>query len=108
MDPQMLTGAAIAAVSFLVGLPVGVALTVARVRRRTPDGQPRPICGCTHSKGEHEDTTGPCLSEVARPYYHDNGDRNGHQWVPCSCARYVGPEPLTELYATPRYLPEKT
>jgi hypothetical protein len=105
MDPEMLTGAVIAAGAFLSGLPVGALVMSRRLRSRTPE-QPKPICGCQHSKGSHEDGSGRCLASVKQGRWDEHGTPVGYNWVDCSCTTYIGPEPLSEFYAPPRYLPE--
>ena len=63
----------------------GMVLQKILPRRRGPKFT-RPICGCKHNRSFHEDGTGRCSHESA--------------WTdPCTCRKYVGPEPLPELYS---------
>lgn len=61
---------------------------------------PVPECMCEHGINFHEDGNGPCGQTVA---WNVRGNIAG-KWevfdkkTVCQCKRYVGPEPLIELY----------
>lgn len=48
----------------------------------------KPVCGCTHDLAFHNRETDECHAED------DNGKR-------CLCQRYVGPEPLAQIFPLP-------
>ncbi|WP_441249338.1 hypothetical protein [Kitasatospora sp. McL0602] len=60
-----------------------------------------PVCGCEHHLAKH-DREGRCHEVVQAPTGWD-ADRNptGYAPAPCTCQRYVGPEPLGTVYAPP-------
>ncbi len=60
---------------------------------------PQPVCGCTHHLAKH-DKDGKCHATVEMPVEWD-AQRNPTRFEArqCDCQRYVGPEPLTTLYA---------
>jgi hypothetical protein len=60
-----------------------------------------PICGCGHSLAKHERDTERCRGEDGRDRYNDRGHWMGHEWVPCTCQRYVGPQPVESLWLPP-------
>ena len=94
---MMAAGALFTALGYLAG----AAVTRRQHRLERP---PLPICACTHPLGAHVD--GQCQADVRREHYHSSGGFGGHEWVPCACAKYVGPEPLTSFWAPPPILPE--
>jgi hypothetical protein len=54
--------------------------------RRRKHGPVKPICGCRHHRSFHANGIGMCSHQST--------------WSdPCTCSKYVGPEPLPELYA---------
>jgi hypothetical protein len=55
------------------------------------------VCSCTHGYGIHEEGK-KCAAQIERPHYWSNGSRNGHEWVPCPCLSYDGPEPLPRVW----------
>jgi hypothetical protein len=92
---DLATGAAILLVGYVGG----------RVHRpRRSDSVSIAECACSHSLGEHHEKTGACLAQAERPHYHENGSRNGFEWVPCVCMRYVAPRPVDELFSI-KHLP---
>jgi hypothetical protein len=65
-------------------------LTLEAKRRELEVASPgpvRPTCGCGHDLAFHNVRTNAC-------HYSQNDSR-------CTCQRYVGPEPLAQLYAPP-------
>lgn len=60
---------------------------------------PEPVCGCTHHLAKH-DKQGKCHEIVEVPTGWD-ADRKPIHFNPgtCNCQQYVGPQPLTTLYA---------
>ncbi len=60
---------------------------------------PEPVCGCTHHLAKH-DKQGKCHETVEAPVAWDE-DKKPVQYEsrPCNCQQYVGPQPLTTLYA---------
>ncbi|WP_209310592.1 hypothetical protein [Streptomyces spiramenti] len=60
---------------------------------------PDPVCGCGHHLAQH-DRRGRCHEEVARPTGWDAQHRpTGYAPAPCTCQRYVGPQPLSQVFA---------
>lgn len=60
---------------------------------------PEPVCGCTHHLAKH-DKAGRCHEVVETPTRWD-ADRNPLQYEtrPCNCQQYIGPEPLSTVFA---------
>jgi hypothetical protein len=60
---------------------------------------PEPICGCTHHLAKH-DKQGMCHEVVEIPTSWD-ADRKPVRFEPgrCNCQQYVGPQPLSRVYA---------
>lgn len=60
---------------------------------------PEPVCGCTHHLAKH-DKQGKCHEAVEVPTAWD-ADRKPTQYEAgtCNCQQYVGPQPLTRVYA---------
>lgn len=93
IDPiSLAVGAAILAVGFLTGR---------LSRRRVKDDPAKPVCGCGHSLAEHDRDTDRCHAQIRRDKYDSIGDWVGHTWVPCTCRRYVGPQPVESLWMPP-------
>ncbi|WP_312871256.1 hypothetical protein [Streptomyces lonarensis] len=72
-----------------------------RLLRSRPDDReaPDPVCGCGHHLAQH-DRRGRCHEEVARPTGWDAQHRpTGYAPAPCTCQRYVGPQPLSQVFA---------
>src|SRR5262249_35117973 len=60
---------------------------------------PEPICGCTHHLAKH-DKQGKCPEMVDAPVEWDADQKPVRSASrQCTCQQYVGPEPLTTLYA---------
>jgi hypothetical protein len=86
-----------------LSLAIGAVLLVAgflagRIRR--PNARPKPVtatCECGHSIGTHAKDGGRCNADVRRPGDMDHAAK----WVPCACLHYVGPEPISSLFALP-------
>jgi hypothetical protein len=78
-----------------------------RIEARTKEGRaleaaarpPEPICGCTHHLAKH-DKQGKCHEVVEVPTAWD-ADRKPVRFEPgtCNCQQYVGPQPLSSVYA---------
>ena len=95
------------AVVFLVGQAVGFALGRFWRKRATSGSAPvsPAMCGCGHGLEHHDPDTNECHGSVEiKNYYDKRGYNRGTQRVPCSCRRYVGPQPVEDLFALP-YLP---
>lgn len=90
---SMLAGGGLLAVGYVVG----------RVRRpRAAVSKPAgPTCGCGHGLHAHDSTQRACTAQQQRSKYNKYGEWVGHEYVPCSCVRYVGPEPLADVWPTP-------
>lgn len=60
---------------------------------------PEPVCGCTHHLAKH-DKQGKCHETVEVPTAWD-ADRKPTTYEPgtCNCQQYVGPQPLSQVYA---------
>lgn len=77
----------------LSGLGSGLtcyALGALTTRRRHRKPVP-PMCPCTHLISAHDNNDGPCIGQIRREYYNRYGDRNGYEYVRCTCRRYIGP-----------------
>jgi hypothetical protein len=62
---------------------------------------PEPVCGCTHHLAKH-DKQGKCHETVEAPTSWDVDKKPlTYESRPCACQQYVGPQPLTTLYAEP-------
>jgi len=79
---MMIVGALIGSLGFCFGWLVG------RITRKPTDPN-RPICGCKHSAGFHENGIGKC-----------NGFDSWNEKT-CRCLKYTGPVPLDSIYAPP-------
>ena len=71
-------------------LLAGIAIGRFTPGRRRKSKKPKPICGCGH--GLHDHGKDGCNAQVCY-------DRLYNRWRECTCRKYVGPEPLAELYA---------
>ncbi|MFE2289612.1 hypothetical protein [Streptomyces sp. NPDC059452] len=60
---------------------------------------PEPVCGCTHHLAKH-DKQGLCHEQVEVPTAWDK-DKKPLSYEPgrCNCQQYVGPQPLSQVYA---------
>lgn len=92
MDPF---SAAVGVVIFLVGVVAG-----RRMRARTPAAQ-QPVCGCTHNLSMHDPGTGHCHERVRLLITPPKGGTSYTEWPQCTCRRYIGPEPLADVWAAP-------
>ncbi|WP_020576900.1 hypothetical protein [Actinopolymorpha alba] len=89
---EMLAGAAI----LLAGILIGRFLPSRRSAAPKPKGI-QPVCGCGHGSSFHgEDGRCQATNETAQ---WDGGNWAGIGTVPCTCQKYVGPEPLPSFYA---------
>ncbi|WP_308455463.1 MULTISPECIES: hypothetical protein [unclassified Streptomyces] len=60
---------------------------------------PEPVCGCGHHLSQH-DRRGVCHEVVRRPTGWDADQTpTGYEPGACTCQRYVGPQPLSQVYA---------
>ena len=60
---------------------------------------PEPVCGCGHHLAKH-DKQGKCHEPVEAAVEWDEERRPlRYEARPCDCQQYVGPQPLTTLYA---------
>ena len=60
---------------------------------------PEPVCGCTHHLARH-DKQGKCHATVEAATAWDEERRPlRYEERTCDCQQYVGPQPLTTLYA---------
>lgn len=77
---------AVAGLTLLIGIGVG-----RRMGPKPPEPL-KPICSCSHGYGEHLEGA-QCQGDQKRPRYNKVGDWTGHEYVPCKCTRYDGPDP---------------
>jgi hypothetical protein len=94
------------AAALLAGLAIG-----RRRRRRFPTqpAKPRaPLCSCTHGLNYHDVETGLCHAKIPTggstlTVFDDQGRNLGEerQLMDCPCRRYIGPEPLPDLWIPP-------
>lgn len=62
-------------------------------------------CACTHVFSAHAlAEPHACTADVKREHYEKNGDRQGHEYVPCPCKRYDGPVPIESWFQPPKPL----
>jgi hypothetical protein len=60
---------------------------------------PEPVCGCTHHLAKH-DRQGKCHETVEVPTAWDENKRPvSFEPGVCNCQQYVGPQPLSQVYA---------
>lgn len=93
-DPlSAVVGVLIFAVGFLFG------------RRRRRAGQmaaaKQPICGCRDHLALHDLKTGKCHGVHTRTVVPKGGKRPYDVTAPCGCQRYVGPEPIRDVWVPP-------
>ena len=89
MDPfSMLIGGGLVAVGWGIG-------RLTSRRASTPQVPMHPLCSCGHGYGSHEDGR-ICQAEIHRPRPGVLG--GGHEWAPCPCRSYDGPEPLPRVW----------
>ncbi|UNO41388.1 hypothetical protein [Streptomyces sp. MST-110588] len=62
---------------------------------------PEPVCGCRHHLAKH-DKQGKCHEVTQAPTSWD-ADKKPVAYEPgqCTCQHYVGPQPLSQVYADP-------
>ena len=60
-----------------------------------------PMCPCGHDIAIHDPTSSHCRGSIRREHYYKGGDRNGWEWTPCPCRRYLGPELLRDIWTGP-------
>lgn len=90
----------------LGGAQVYVGYWIGRRARKTKF---EAVCPCQHHIGEHEKMTGRCRGKVRVAHYLVSGDRNGKEWVQCTCLHYAGPELISSLTMRPiAELPQAT
>ena len=63
-----------------------------RLKAKPP--APEPWCLCKHAYGSHDEEHGFCHNSVVITLTQKNG-RDVDERVPCSCKRYVGPDPIS-------------
>ncbi len=93
MDP---ISAVVGVVIFLVGVGAGRAFR----RGQSPTGN-QPICGCVHHLSMHDPETGHCHGQCEVTIKPPKGAYEYTEWRPCTCRRYIGPEPLADVWAAP-------
>jgi hypothetical protein len=60
---------------------------------------PEPVCGCTHHLAKH-DKQGKCHERVEVPVAWDENKKPlRFESAQCNCQQYVGPQPLSQVYA---------
>ncbi|MFE4858214.1 hypothetical protein [Streptomyces sp. NPDC056670] len=60
---------------------------------------PEPVCGCTHHLAKH-DKAGKCHERVEVPVAWDENKKPlRFESGQCNCQQYVGPQPLSQVYA---------
>ncbi|WP_333909885.1 hypothetical protein [Streptomyces sp. ACA25] len=70
-----------------------------RSRLEAAQRPPEPVCGCGHHLAKH-DRRGICHEVVQVPTGWDADRRpTGFEPGQCSCQQYVGPQPLSQIYA---------
>ncbi|MFD7104234.1 hypothetical protein [Streptomyces celluloflavus] len=63
------------------------------------DRTPEPVCGCTHHLAKH-DKQGKCHELVQVPVAWDADQKPvRYEAGPCTCQQYIGPQPLSQIYA---------
>ncbi|MEV0040441.1 hypothetical protein ACFRR7_03255 [Streptomyces sp. NPDC056909] len=60
---------------------------------------PEPVCGCTHHLAKH-DKRGKCHEDVeVATEWDENRKPLRYERRQCNCQQYVGPQPLSQIYA---------
>lgn len=60
---------------------------------------PEPVCGCTHHLAKH-DKLGKCHENVeVATAWDENKKPKRYELAQCNCQQYVGPQPLSQIYA---------
>ncbi|MER6772423.1 hypothetical protein ACFVG1_01305 [Streptomyces bacillaris] len=60
---------------------------------------PEPVCGCTHHLAKH-DKQGRCHEQVeVATAWDENRKPLRYEAGRCTCQQYVGPQPLSQVYA---------
>ncbi|MEV7088973.1 hypothetical protein AB0O07_24320 [Streptomyces sp. NPDC093085] len=60
---------------------------------------PEPVCGCSHHLAKH-DRQGKCHEDVEIPTELDENKKPlKYELRQCNCQQYVGPQPLSRIYA---------
>ncbi|MFE4367276.1 hypothetical protein ACFRMN_03285 [Streptomyces sp. NPDC056835] len=60
---------------------------------------PEPVCGCTHHLAKH-DKQGKCHEDVEVPMEWDENKKPlRYERRQCNCQQYIGPRPLSQIYA---------
>lgn len=60
---------------------------------------PEPLCGCTHHLAKH-DKRGKCHEDVEVPVEWDEDKKPlKYELRQCNCQQYIGPQPLSKIYA---------
>jgi hypothetical protein len=86
------------ALILLAGIVIGMVLRSLPARRKGPKPV-EAVCGCKHHHSMHDPTTGECNASVPVDKYTKSGHWVGHDYKPCACLRYSGPEPLGVVFA---------
>jgi hypothetical protein len=84
----------------LLGMVIGRWVFRPFARSYSPPKQPKPICGCNHELSFHDPKNGICHGTVRQPSRYDYlGNTTAWMTVQCTCKQYVGPQPLSTIYA---------
>lgn len=60
---------------------------------------PEPVCGCSHHLAKH-DRQGKCHENVeVATAWDENKKPKRYELAQCNCQQYVGPQPLSQIYA---------
>lgn len=60
---------------------------------------PEPVCGCTHHLAKH-DRQGKCHERVeVATAWDENRKPKRYEPAQCNCQQYIGPQPLSRIYA---------
>lgn len=71
----------------------------ARLAVEAANKPPEPICGCAHHLAKH-DKSGRCHERVEVATAWDENKKPTHYEAgQCNCQQYVGPQPLSQVYA---------
>ena len=92
----MIEGALILLAGILVGR-----FAPSRRRAPKPRPEPKPICECGHGFHDHDPASSACHGRAELKRYSIAEERKVFdKYGPCTCRRYVGPEPLPTYVAT--------